>query len=414
MAFFALFLPLSFVINVIPNIFASSLVFVVYLIANRITKDKDASLFVSFISIFLPIYISETVNNLSVNSLFIPLFFLMVYFFMDIEKYSLFFVISCFVVSLISPLASVLAMAFVIYFILAKTEELKIEKSRIESMLFFIFIIAWFYFIVFKNALLENGALVMWMNVPQSLLDNYFMSTNVVELMFSIGVIPFILGIYSVYRFFFVEKKMSICLFASLALSVFVLLFAKLISPSIGALFLGVSLVILLSPFVSSFLDYVNKTKFANFRFLFYMIFFIVFFANSVFPSFYYAGVSVDRTISDDDINAMKWVSNFTEPDSTILAPLEKGHLITAVANRKNVADSNFLLVKDAQVRLDDISMIYSTNLETTSVGLMNKYDANYIYMGNGTVPSYFYNKRCFELVYDMNVKIYKLGCKLE
>ena len=86
LGFFSFFLPLLFTLKLIPNIFAASIVIINYLIAKRITKDENSSLFCAFISAFIPLFIAETFNSVSVYTLVIPLTFLSLYFLMASEK----------------------------------------------------------------------------------------------------------------------------------------------------------------------------------------------------------------------------------------------------------------------------------------------------------------------------------------
>ena len=343
--------------------------------------------------------------------IFIPLFFLMAFFFIEIKRYSTFFVIGCFVIALISPLASVLALAFIVYAVLAKVEDVRISDARLEALLFFVFITAWVYVIVFKGAFLVNGALVIWRNIPQSLLSSYFSSVNVTELMLLIGFVPFVCGVYSVYRYFFVERSNTVYLFTSLALTVFILLFFRLVTPSLGGVFLGVSLVVLLAPCLNYLLNYISHTKFASYHVWFVVFVFVIFFFNSMLPSFIYAENNIRDSVADSDLKALEWIKSNTPENSTVLAPLDMGHLVAGVANRKNVADSNFLMVPDASVRVDDIDKVYSAKLKTVALEILTKYKVNYVYVKEGDLS--FADRDCFRLVYREDVKIYEVRCVL-
>ncbi len=409
LAIFNLFLPITLVGKIIPNILASSLVLVIFLLSKRITNSKNISLFTSFVSIFIPIYLTETINKVSTLSLLIPFFFLLVYLLLEINKHSTFFVIGCFILALISPVASILALALGIYLILAKVEDVKIEEARLESILFFIFISVWAYIIFFKDAFLASGASIIWRNIPELLLNQYFTSANVIELMLLIGIIPFVCGVYSVYRYFFVEKSRPVYIFTSLAITIFLLLFFKLLTPELGAVFLGVTLVVLLSPCLNFIFKYVAKTKFSNRIPLFAILIFIIFVFNSVIPSFVYSDLNIKSSVSDDTIEALEWISENTEENTTVLADVHKGHLITSIADRKNVIDTNFLNIPDAEIRLDDVNTVYNAKFQTIALDLLAKYDVDYIYLED-TPPDYL-NSECFEKVYNKNVLIYEVGC---
>jgi hypothetical protein len=227
-----------------------------------------------------------------------------------------------------------------------------------------------------------------------------------------IGIVPFMCGIYAVYRYFFVEKSRAVFIFTALALTVFLFLFFKLITPSVGAVFLGTALVVLLSPCLNFLFGYFSKTKFSSYTPVLAVMIFIVFALNSIFPSFVFADSSMKEAVSDSDIRAFEWIRNNTPENSTVLVDVSKGNLVAFASNRKNVMDANFLMADNAAVRLDDINTIYNSKFETIALSLINKYDIDYIYLKDAELS--YSNSKCFSLVYDDVVKIYEVECVLE
>jgi asparagine N-glycosylation enzyme membrane subunit Stt3 len=69
LAFFDLFFPLNFVLKVIPELLISFLVIIVYKIAKEMTKDENSALLAALISGFVPLFIGNTLNQVSVYSL---------------------------------------------------------------------------------------------------------------------------------------------------------------------------------------------------------------------------------------------------------------------------------------------------------------------------------------------------------
>ena len=72
----ALFSFIPYFLKIIPAILDSSLVIVVYLVAKKITNDKISSLLSAFLAAFIPIGIKNSVNQISIYSLLIPLILL--------------------------------------------------------------------------------------------------------------------------------------------------------------------------------------------------------------------------------------------------------------------------------------------------------------------------------------------------
>ena len=57
-------------------------------------------------------------------------------------------------------------------------------------------------------------------------------------------------------------------------------------------------------------------------------------------------------------MKALEWISENAGPDAVVLAPVSEGFIVNAIGKRKNVADMNFLLVKDAEVIYDDVMIM--------------------------------------------------------
>ena len=121
--------------------------------------------------------------------------------------------------------------------------------------------------------------------------------------------------------------------------------------------------------------------------------------------------------ISPEEFAALEWIKENAPDDAVIIASPDEGNLITGIAERKNVIDSDFLLQTVAKQRFDDLKRIYTAYLEIEVVGLMNKYDADFIYFSKNSKPVFnadelHFIESCFEKVYDDEIQIYqKTGC---
>ena len=420
LGFFSFFLPLLFTLKLIPNIFAASIVIINYLIAKRITKDENSSLFCAFISAFIPLFIAETFNSVSVYTLVIPLTFLSLYFLMASEKkrYISYFLISTALLAILHPSSFLLVIGLLLYALMRKLEHLSPKREKIESILFFTFFAVWINFILYKKALLAHGASVIWQNIPSSIISLYFSETDILAAIVAIGLIPVLLGIYIIYRYVFREKQREIYMLIGMALACFFLLWPGLLTPDIAFMFLGVILVILFAQGYKLFFDYLEKTKVASFRKWFIIFFVVVFVFSSIIPSLYFANQKVEETI--EDIDAFLWIRDNAQEGDVVAASLTEGHVITAIAKRKNVVDSNFLLIKDAEERYADLIEIYSSRYKTVAIPLLNKYDIKYIVLSSVTKAEfgirdiYYLDEQCFKLVYRGKTRIYESLCKVE
>jgi hypothetical protein len=412
-AFFVKFLPLNLIAKIIPNLLAASLVFIVFLISKHMTKNNSASLFAAFISGFIPIYIKETLNTVNSLSLLIPLIFLSLYCFMRLRKksYVILFIILCFLLPLTGLSSLILILVFFFFALLAYLEKFSFKSRALELSLFFTIVSLWLIFLIFKEAFLVHGTSILYQNIPQQILGQYFKDITMVQAISGIGIIPLIIGTYVLFRYLFREKNTNVYLMAAFVIPVVLLLWLKLISPALGLILLGVILTILFSMFFSLFFDYVHKTKFSKYYSLFLVIFIIIFIATSVIPSVAFAVKANNECITHNEMETMLWLQDKTHIRTTVLAPLKYGHAITAIAKRANIADNYFLLTDLPTQRIQDIDEAYNTPSEISGLEIMDKYNAPYVLVPQGTTIKYL-TENCFTLLHGGELEVYGRKCK--
>jgi hypothetical protein len=419
----SLFLPLAMAIKIVPNLLISLTIFITYLISKEITKNEEASLVSALLSGFLPIIFYTTVNSLSAYSLILPLSFGILLCLMRVEqnkRYILVFIGLIFLMALTDSSILVLLFGFFVYLFLAWLERLSPNKSEFELISFSTLFVILLSLILFKNVLLLYGPDAIRQNIPHQLITQYFAGFNIFEAIYQIGVIPLVFGVYVVYKHLFVEKSRNLYVLISFALSLAILILLGLIELKIGLIYFSLVLSILSGSAYLLFSEYIKKTKFAAQYKLFVIGFLLLFVSSSLVPSLIYANLAVSESVSEAQINAFGWLSENTGPSAVILASEGEGHMIAALSKRKNVADTNFLLQKDAEQILGDIRTIYTTRFQTEAIRLLNKYNANYIILSNYEKEEYGIDKLsyvegdCFKLVYDSDVKIYESRCVVE
>jgi hypothetical protein len=423
LAFFNVLLPITLVGKLIPNLLASCVVFAAYFVSLEITKQKKAALLTALAAGFLPIFFRQTINSVSVFSLLIPLLLATIYTLLKLradKKYIVYFIIFASLFIVTDKISIILIMGLIFLFFLTKTEDLKKNKEEIEIILFISFLYFWLNLIIFKKAFLLHGISAIWQNIPSTLLLNYYSQINILESIYAIGMVPFALGLFVIYDYMFKRKSNSIYMLISIALSSFVLLWFRLIPLIQGLMILGIILILLFGQYIKSFIIYVNKSKFSSKLNLFISLFVILIALTSVIPSVLYGYNSLNKVPSEDEINALQWLGSNTKKNSTILTNINEGHLITYFSERKNVADSNYLLIDNIDQRVRDIRTIYTTPYKIEAVRLLNEYGVDYIYISNETKNIYgiselkYATNDCFNLVYNETIQIYESFCEVE
>ena len=422
-AFFTLFMPVTLAAKIIPNILASLTLVIVYFITFELTKRHGASLISAFFSGFLLIFFTKTLNTVSPYTLVIPLTFMIAYCFLKIKEpkylYAALILLLCLVLT--HTAAFILVLALLFFFLIAKLESFKPVKERVDLFIFLTFLIFWFNFIIYKNAFLAHGARVIWQNTPQQILSSYFSQITFLEAVYAMGVIPLIFGVYAVYHSFFENRQRSAYLFVAFAISVFVLLWFKLIELNVGLMFLGVVLAILAGVGMKLLAEYFKKTRFPKMGACLIVVFLVLFFMTSVFPLLNAAAVEIQETPSYEEKAALEWLNNHTSKDAIVLATLNEGHVINYLGQRRNVIDSNFLMIPLIDQRYEDVNLIFRTPYKTDALRKIGEYGVTHIYLSPlaeqeyGLVePVYIDDPECFSLVYNETVRIYLVLCGMD
>ncbi len=415
MAFFRLFMPPYYTYFFIPKVIASFIAVVVFFVMKNLTRDKNSALFSSVAVAFMPLLFGETTNSVTSLPLSIILFLLAFLFFLQIKdkKFLLKYIISLFVLSLTSSTVLIFIGGLLLFLIFAASERLKNRKIFFEVGIFSTSLVIWIYLLIFKNAILLHGVRVFWQNTPTRLLSHYFSSVNLSLLLYSSGVFTFIAGLYILYKYLFRRKVVAVYLVSSVLLFSMFLLLLKLIDIKHGLIFVGIMMCLSSGFFYKEIMTGLRKTKFHRLEPLISAFLFLLILLSSLPLCFVYSSENLRSAPNEEVIKALRFLRNNTEEGAVVLARLKFGILINYFAERKNVIDSKFLLVEDANIRLEDVERFYKTVYEVEAIKIMNKYNATYAIFEDEK-PVYLSDKKCFNKVYDGIIKIYKMKCKVE
>lgn len=415
LAGFNAFLPDFVVFKLLPEIFFALMIFIVYAISKRLTENTTAPLLAALISGFIPIFMANTVNTLSIYSIVLPLIFYQVYCLMNIETHRGRFIVLSFLLPIIHPFTAILAISFVLYAILLNIESIKMKKQAKEAVLFFVLLVTLLGIIVYKKAFLEFGLYAVLQNVPSALYSAYFQDINLLSLIYNIGIIPLVLGVLGIVFGIAWERNDSAFLLSGLVLADFLLLFLRLINFTTGMIFLGLLLSMLSAISISKAIAYIKLTKFSRFRNSIFVVFIMLIVLLLGIPSYTGTSKIMKNTVSSDEIAALEWLWENSETDSTVLGNINEGNLIEYIARRKTVADNIFMFAPD---RYDDVKLMLSTESLVKATQLMRKYGVDYVLMSQSTKDMYnmedlkYAKTECFnEAFVREKAKVYKLVC---
>ena len=413
--------PLQLVLKVAPQLFLSFIPVIVFLIVGKITNESNAAFFSALLSVFVPVIFVDTLYSLSPITLAIPLLFFILFIFLHIEKETsvLFFVLVITALSLIHPSGIILLIAFLGYLLVSMIEKLKLEKAEVELIFFSIFVFLWLMFIFYKRAFLFHGLALLQQNIPQEIVSRYFTHISFTGALVQIGLLPFFGGVFAIYKYLFNIKNKSLYMYISLAISVTLLLWFRLIQPSLGFIFLSVCLCILSGPAYVFLIRYFKKTRISHFAPFFTLVIWLLIIPLMVIPTLYLAAQK--GSLSPPVYDAMIWLQTHTPEDSVVLAAPHEGHALAALSDRKTVIDDYFLLITDAEERLNDVTRAFTTPFATEAAKLFGKYDVDYVLFSKEAKAAYsitylaYKNEDCMNEVYNQNgVVIFNTRCRIK
>ena len=399
-----------------PIIFSSFLIFVVYLLSKRIVDNDELALFIALMSGFIPVMFLDTLISASIYSLVVPVLFYLIYLFMDLdEKKIVSFVIFSFLLSLLHPVSILFSLGLLAYYILSSSENLNIGNLKEEAMVFNLVSTFFIQFLIYKKAFLEYGISVIWHNVPSQILLDYF-DFDLLGMMYRIGALTLIFGLIGII-WGIVRKKDKVLLLSGFALATLILLWLRLLEPLIGMLFLSVALVVSSAFTLNVFLNYLGKTKLPHYRLSFIVIILGLIVVSLAVPSFVYASRHVKENVpSPYEILVLEWIKESSLPDTTIVAPLGKGHIISGIAGKRTVLDDNFLLAPETSERYGDVVRLYETKSEVEALEIIAKYNIDYIFIPIETELEYgkikwIDDENCFKGIFFGTPKVYQVIC---
>ncbi len=414
---FNLFFDIDTVTKVLPNVLISLLVLIVYKMTHTITKNNKASLFSAFIAGFLPV-LFET-NSFTPTSLFLPFLFITIYFFMRIKerKYVQYYVMFFLLISFTSSATLLLVIGFVFYLLLLLIEGKQPHNDEVELIIFSILFFIWTQFIFFKNTFLTEGLGFIWKNVPPQIIFEYFPQISIAKALVLVSVIPFVAGIFVVYKSLFHLRKQKTFLLISLVVSTTLLAWLQIMEFELSLAFFGVSLAILFGTFYKEAVKFGRKTRIPRIQSAIPIIIFVALLLTTTLPAVT-AGLT-QETPTDEQIELFKWIKESLPEEVRVITTLEEGHLLTYYGQRQSFLDEQFGLVPDVAERFRAVRLLYTTQFETQAIGLFNEHNLEYIVFSPFAQEKYqikdipYKSTKCFDKVYRKDVKMFQIQCTI-
>ena len=316
-----------------------------------------------------------------------------------------------------SPYVILFILTMLLFFLFSWVEGFKPTRTELELTMFSLFLTVWFYFVMYREALLMHGYKIIWQNIPNEVINQYFTDIDILTILYQVGLIPIITGLIVIYYYLFKKKKKSIYFLLSLGIIIGVLLLQKHIILNVGLIYIGVLLILLLGEFMNNIITYIDQTKFSRLKNLFLLGFLILFIFTSFFHSINVAKEKVIQSDPAGKVFALQFLHNISKEGDMVIGSVFDGHLITYTSKRKNMIDTNFLQI-DASERLRDLRTIYTSAIISGPIDVMRKYDADFILLTQEAKDYYkitklaYVDDECFPVIYSgQDVQVYQRKC---
>ncbi|MBS3162921.1 hypothetical protein J4467_03265 [Candidatus Woesearchaeota archaeon] len=404
----------DFIYKILPCLLSSLIIFIVFFLSKEITNDDNASLFAASLSAFIPTFLTATLNQISVISVSIPLFFLVVYLFLKIKsKQSLFLYLSVILI-LLDPLNLLLLFTLLIFGLLMLSQSLQIKSEEYEALGLVATFLILVNLILYKSVYLEMGLSAIWENIPLEIYGNIFQNFNLLETITLVGFIPLILGIIGI--ILYKQKNTAITFLSSILLADFALLLMRLIPFKEGLIFLSIILGILSSITFMHFRKYLSITKLFSYEKVLITLLVLISIASLLIPSIYASSSVINDNVQQQEIDALQWLKFNTPRESVIAGNVYEGNLIISISDRANIIDNQFINAED---RITDINLLFITESLVKAKKVLDKYGVEYIYFSqkskelyNTETLVYTIDETCFKEVYKNEfATIYQVVC---
>ena len=180
-----------------------------------------------------------------------------------------------------------------------------------------------------------------------------------------------------------------------------------------GLLYLSIGCVILFGIACKQILNYFEKTHLQGYKKPVLVGIFFLVLLTLTFPTLFLAS---NQEKIELDLGALGFLEA-VERDITVMASPMDGHIVTYYTGKETIVDSNFLLIPDIAERVTDVRTLFVGQSKVIATKIMEKYDAEYIYLSPGALETYeiddlpYGGEECFPLVYNSQVKIYEKRC---
>ncbi len=308
------------------------------------------------------------------------------------------------------PIYLLLMCALVVYIFFIKVEGLRHTIGEFELVFFTVLLCSWFSLVIFRSALFSFGTDALVGNTPAMLRSG----GDIIGALGKVGPVPFVLGLYALFRYVFRRKEKHVYLLVSMLLVLFFAIGLGMLHFNYGVLFAAILLCILAAFSWRDFFVFLEKTHMSHLSMYFKLAALMLLVVSSAVIVAKENAALVAEQPSQSDVDALRWLSQNIPREERVLGLYDEGNLIAALSGHPVVIDSAFL-AQDSPMIYEETQSIYTT-YETDAVRLLNKYGVSILYYSERAQkhipkPEYLNNERCFVQLYSNGAQLYRVAC---
>lgn len=421
LAFLSLIFDLNMIAKILNELLCAAFILITFIISKEITKNEKASFVAAVSAALIPYFTKNTFNSSVPETACLFLIMILLLLFLKIrqnKKLSSLYVFILVLASSISPLILIFTISLITFYIVSSAYGIRLEKYEKELIIFSLFVSIIIELLFLRETLIASGFSTIWGNIPQKIIGQWFPNLSLTYTAFLLGIATVIIAFRTTYINLVKKNNPSFFIIFGIIMTTFLFLWLRVMKFEIGVLIISVMLPIITSYFFADLEDYLKMTKISDkTNHIIFAIVCIIILTNAL-PTI--TSITSSKTVVNKyDIAALEWLKDNTYPQETVFCMPQYGNIVAYFAERKVVANSDFLGIRNIDAIFEDINFVKTSTVKTNVIGILNKYNVSYLVfnrrMDENTFNNRMFYDKCFEEIYlNKEIRILKLKCTLE
>lgn len=367
------------------SILISILPLLVFVLSKELNSKDNAAFLSAVFGGFIPILWQSSINTVGNLPFTLNLFLSSTIFYLKTMRKkkkarASYFYISFALLCATTHAAVLFLIGMFINLLLKYIEKKRITHKELELFSFSASVYLFSVLITQSNLFFELGSDIIWMNVPEKVLENLYYDFNLLELSYGLGIFPLAYGIWTIYSAIAKgESTNQNYITIGLILASLFLLWLQLIPWRLGVSILGMLFASHFAIFIETFKDFLKKMRFERLAKTLYAFSICLFLASSILPA-----IALGRTASIDyELEKMKGglecIQNEIKEDARIVVDFNNAYATHYYTNKSVFLTSSFIATENPEERLDEYEKIFSARFETTAKEIFDKYNITHI-----------------------------------